>query len=137
MDCQAPAHIVPRIGNARCGAAWGPDTNFVSIPGTAIAATIFQKMTQFLAADPKRIGLYLRSQFEGVRIASEFNGQAVPITSTMGTAPGAGGTFELTLWAGPGLYLASPWFWARASTGPPSTSLDQLITWIEFFETAP
>lgn len=134
LECRLPTEIEKVIASARCGAAWGPDPNFVSIPGIVVAATVFQKMTQFLAADPNRVGLYLRSQFEGVRVASEFNGQAVPITSTMGSNPGSGGTFELTLWSGPGLYLGSPWFWARASTGPPSTQADQMLTWIEFFK---
>ena len=132
-ECQL-IHVEPVIGNSRCGSIWGPDPNFLAIPGTDIAGQIFPAMTQFLAADPNRIGLYLRSQFEGVRITNQNNGQGVQLTQTMGNAPGAGGLFEVLLWGGPQLYIASPWFVAKASTGPPPTSLDQLLTWIEFFK---
>jgi hypothetical protein len=130
--CGAQVNLAPILANARPGTVWGPDPNFVAT-GVTVAAAQFQRMTQFLAADPSRVGLYLRSQFSGVRITTMNNGQGVPITLTMGNAPGAGGTFELWLWA-PQLYVVSPWFWGVADAGAPPTGLDQLLTWIEFFK---
>lgn len=122
----------PIAANGRCGTVWGPDPNFLAIIAS-VADRQFPRMTQFLAADPNRIGLYLRSQFSGVRITNQNNGQGVPLTATMGNAPGAGGAFELILW-GPPLYVASPWFYAVADTGGAPVALDQLLTWIEFFK---
>lgn len=132
--CAAQSQLAPVYANARPGSVWGPDPNYVQVPAT-VAQAQFAKMTQFLAADPNRVGLYLRSQFSGVRLTSVNNGQGVPITLTMGNAPGAGGQFELWLWA-PALYVVSPWFWGVADTiAPPGpTALDQLLTWIEFFK---
>lgn len=132
-SCGGAGQPLPVAANGRCGTIWGPDPNFLAIPGATIADQVFPRMTQFLAADPNRIGLYLRSQFVGVRITNQNNGQGVPLTQTMGNPPGAGGTFELILW-GPPLYVAAPWFMAVADVAGPPIALDQLLTWIEFFK---
>jgi hypothetical protein len=133
-ECGGTVSIAPVVGNSRCGTIWGPDPNFVPVPGTDIAGLIFQKMTQFLGADPNRIGLVLRSQFSGCRISNQNNGLGVPLGQTFGNAPGAGGQFEIVLWGGPQLYVGSPWFFGICDTAGAPTSLDQLISWIEFFK---
>jgi hypothetical protein len=130
--CGAQTILTPILANGRPGTVFGPDPNFFAT-GATPASTVFPRMTQFLAADPTRVGLYLRSQFSGVRITTVGNGQGVSILQTMGNSPGAGGQFEMTLWA-PQLMIASPWFYAVADSGGPPTALDQLLTWIEFFK---
>lgn len=122
----------PVLANAFPGTVWGPDPNFLAIT-TEVASRSFPKMTQFLAANPNRVGLYLRSQFAGLRVACIGNGQGVPLTQTFGNAPNAGGNFEITIW-GPPIYLVSPWFWAVADVAGAPGALDQLLTWIEFIK---
>lgn len=124
----------PVIGNVRCGTVWGPDPNFLLVPGATVADLVFPRMTQFLGQDPNRIGLVLRSQFSGVRIATSANGLGVPLVQTFGNAPGAGGQFEVVLWAGPGLFIGAAWYWAVCDTAGAPIGLDQLLSWMEIFK---
>ena len=133
--CGANVNLPPVLANGRPGTVFGPDPNYVQFTGTQFAQIVLNKMTQFLAADPNRIGLYLRSQLAGVRVTTMQNGLGVPIGLTMGNSPIAGGTFVLMLW-GPNFMLVSPWFWGVADViAPPGpTGVDQLLTWIEWYK---
>jgi len=79
---------------------------------------VIPRMTQILPANPRRVELYLRSQFAGLLLTTKGNGESVSIQEVMGNDPNSGGNFELHLGTARTMYLQSAWYAVEITPAP-------------------
>jgi len=83
-----------------------------------LANFVIPRMTQILAANPQRLGLYLRAQFSGLILAAGGNGESVSMQGVMGNDPNVGGNFEVFLGMGRDIFLQSAWYAIEITPAP-------------------
>jgi len=115
--CQDATHRVPRNCQVLPFLIFGGSVQQFTPAVADLPRFVFPKMTQFLGANQKRVGLYLRAVASGIAIATIGNGQGVQLTQCMAIHPAFGQPpIEIFLTAeDPDAFIVDPWFVASTA----------------------